>query len=292
MENILTVDVEEWFHPEALQHRFPPETWENQPSRVVPLVERLLDLFEEHNAKATFFILGWIAERHPDLVKRIAERGHEVATHSFSHRMATKLAPDVFKRDLLRSVNILEDVTGQQILGFRAPTFSVTRKTFWVFDVLAEAGLKYDSSVYPIWHDRYGIPDAPRTVFEVTTRSGATVIEFPMPTLRILGKNFPFGGGGYLRLFPLRFTSVAIRRFNASGFPAIVYMHPWEFDVGQPKVAMGKLQSLRHYGNINRNLQKVAYLLKAFEWTNFRDYLIRLKEGSHASIKKLNIEAI
>ena len=292
MKNILTVDVEEWFHPEALQHQFLPETWDAQPSRIVPLMERLLDLFDEQNARATFFVLGWVAEHHPKLVRQLVERGHEVATHSYGHRMATKLEPKTFKDDLLRSVKILQDITGQDILGFRAPTFSVTRQTFWVFDVLAEAGLKYDSSIYPIWHDRYGVPEAPRTVFEVETRSGAKIVEFPMPTLRIFGKNFPFGGGGYLRLFPLRFTTRAIRRFNKNGFPAIIYMHPWEFDAQQPKVPLGRLQSLRHYGNIKRNLSKVGYLLKTFEWTNFKTYLSQIKNKPDFEIKKLNIDAI
>ncbi len=292
MKNILTVDVEEWFHPEALQHLFPPETWDEQPSRIVPLMERLLDVFDAHNAKATFFVLGWVAEHHPELVRQLAERGHEVATHSYSHRMATKLDPKAFKDDLQRSVKILQDTTGRDVLGFRAPTFSVTKKTFWVFNILAESGLKYDSSIYPIWHDRYGIPDAPRSVFEVQTDNGASIIEFPMPTLRILGKNFPFGGGGYLRLFPLRFTTMAIRRFNKEGFPAIVFMHPWEFDPQQPKVKMGRLQSLRHYANIGRNLDKIGYLLKTFEWTNFADYLDQLKNQSDFKIKKLNINAI
>ena len=292
MKNILTVDVEEWFHPEALQHQFPPETWDAQPSRIVPLMERLLDLFDERNARATFFVLGWVAEHHPKLVRQLAERGHEVATHSYGHRMATKLEPKTFKDDLLRSIKILQDITGRDVLGFRAPTFSVTRQTLWVLDVLAEAGLKYDSSIYPIWHDRYGIPDAPRFVFEVETRSGAKIVEFPMPTLRIFGKNFPFGGGGYLRLFPLRFTTMAIRRFNKNGFPAIIYMHPWEFDAQQPKVPLGRLQALRHYGNISRNLSKVGYLLKTFEWTNFETYLSQIKNRPDFEIKKLNIDAI
>ncbi len=292
MKNILTVDVEEWFHPEALQHRFPPETWPNQPARIEPLMERLLDLFEEHGARATFFVLGWVAEHHAPLVRQMVERGHEVATHSYGHRMADKLEPERFKEDLNRSIEILQDITGKNILGFRAPTFSVSKKTFWVFDVLAEAGLRYDSSIYPIWHDRYGVPQAPRFVFEVQTHKGAKILEFPMPTLRFFGKNFPFGGGGYLRLFPLRFTTMAIRHFNKSGHPAIIYMHPWEFDTDQPKVAMGRLQSLRHYGNIGRNFQKVTALLKSFKWTNFQNYLKELEKDETLEIKKLNIDAI
>ncbi len=292
MKNILTVDVEEWFHPEALQHLFPRQTWHEQPSRLVPLVEGLLDLFEEYGARATFFVLGWVAEHHAPLIRQMVDRGHEVATHSYSHRMADKLNAKAFEEDLKRSVKILQDITGKEVLGFRAPTFSVTRKTFWVFDVLAKLGLKYDSSIYPIWHDRYGVPDAPRFVFEVETHSGAKILEFPMPTLRLLGKNFPFGGGGYLRLFPLRFTMMAIRRFNKCGYPAIIYMHPWEFDDDQPKVPMGRLQALRHYGNIGKNFQKVATLLKTFEWTNFETYFYQIKNDGTLPIKKLNIDAI
>lgn len=291
MKNILTVDVEEWFHPEALQHRFPAEQWDNQPSRVVPLVERLLALFNEYGAKATFFVLGWVAEKHPQMVRRIVDEGHEVASHSYRHRMVTQMTPTEFKEDLQRSLHVLQDIMGKPVLGFRAPTFSITKKSFWAYEILAESGVKYDSSIYPIWHDRYGVPDAPRSVFEVETGNGANLIEFPMPTIKIFGKNFPFGGGGYLRLFPLKFTTMAIRKFNKEGYPAIVYMHPWEFDSDQPKINMGALQSFRHYGNISKNLRKVRRLLQSFEWTNFSDYLnmVKLQNDANLPIKKLNM---
>ncbi len=289
MKNILTVDVEEWFHPEALQHLFPREKWDEQPARVEPLVERLLQVFAEHGARATFFVLGWVAQKHPQLVRRIVEQGHEVASHSFSHRMVTKMTPEEFEKDLKQSVKVLHDITGQAVLGFRAPTFSITKESFWAYRVLVNEGFEYDSSIYPIWHDRYGVPDAPRSAYWVEVENGRRILEFPMPTLRFGSKNFPFGGGGYLRIFPLLFTRRAIKKFNAEGQPAIVYMHPWEFDVDQPRVRLGKLQSIRHYANIGRNENKLRRLLKEFEWMSFKEYLLQVKSNPELPVKKLNL---
>ncbi|NOX88781.1 MAG: DUF3473 domain-containing protein [Calditrichaeota bacterium] len=292
MKNILTVDVEEWFHPEALQHLFPVERWKEQPARVEPLVDRLLELFAKFDARATFFVLGWVAEQHPKLIRRIVEAGHEVASHSYGHRMVTKMKPAEFREDLQRSVQILQNITGKKVSGFRAPTFSITRENLWAFDILTESGLLYDSSIYPIWHDRYGVPDAPRTTFIVEGSNGSDIYEFPMPTLRILGKNFPFGGGGYLRIFPLKFTTLAIKKFNRQGFPAIIYMHPWEFDRDQPRLKLGRLREFRHYGNISKNIDKLSHLLKTFEWVGFADYLKILREDKKLPIKKLNLRAV
>ncbi len=289
MKNILSVDVEEWFHPEALQHLFPEETWNEQPLRVEPLIERLLDVFARHQAKATFFVLGWVAEKYPNLIKKMVAQGHEVASHSYSHRMITKMSPREFKEDLHRSLDVLQNISGEKVLGFRAPTFSVTKKTFWAYPILIDAGLQYDSSVYPIWHDRYGVPEAPRSVYAVRLENGQSILEFPMPTLKAFGKNFPFGGGGYLRLFPLRFTMMAIRKFNKEGYPAIMYMHPWEFDTQQPKVKMGRVQSFRHYGRIAQNFSKLERLLSAYEWTNFAEYLSIVQKDARFPIKVLNL---
>lgn len=273
IENILSVDVEEWFHPEALQYQFPTEIWSEQAYRVDMNVEKLLALFDEKNVKATFFTLGWVANEHPDMVRKIVDNGHEIASHSLMHRMVTKLTPEEFEKDLSESVKILEDVSGQKVLGFRAPTFSVVEKTFWAWDVMLKLGLKYDSSVYPIWHDRYGVPGAPRSQYIARENGAAALTEFPMSTMRFLGKNVPFGGGGYLRIFPNWFTEMGIRSVNKEGIPAIMYMHPWEFDTEQPKLKLGKLQTLRHYYNIDKNLLKLGQLLDKFEWTSFKEIL-------------------
>ncbi|MBD3226425.1 MAG: DUF3473 domain-containing protein [Caldithrix sp.] len=273
MKHILSVDVEEWFHPEAVHHLFPNENWQELDERVTHNVLRLLDLFEKREVTATFFILGWIARQHPELVKRIAEAGHEIASHGNQHRMLTKMNKDEFREDLKTSKDILQDVIGQQVIGFRAPTFSLVKETRWAWSVMVDLGFRYDSSVYPIWHDRYGIPDAPRFAYTAFQKNGQSLIEFPMPTLRILGKNIPFGGGGYLRLLPLPFTKMAIRRFHSLRQPSIIYVHPWEFDDDQPRLNLGAVQKWRHYHNIDKNLARLGRLLQNYQWVSFKDFL-------------------
>jgi len=275
MNNILSIDVEEWFHPEAVQHLFPPESWDDRESRVEENVEKLLALFELKKTKATFFVLGWTARKYPQLIKKMAESGHEVATHGNSHRMVTKLTPDAFREDLAESISIIQDITGEKVFGFRAPTFSIVKETQWAWEIMLELGIEYDSSVYPIWHDRYGIPDAPRHPYIALEKEQRKLIEFPMPTLKIAGKNFPFGGGGYLRIFPLSFTKYAIKKFNKEGLPAIIYAHPWEFDAEQPHLELGTIQTWRHYYNINNNLKKLDILLARFDWISFKDFIAR-----------------
>ncbi len=271
--NILSVDVEEWFHPEAVRHRFPFESWPEQPRRVAGNVIKLLDLFDRHQAKATFFTLGWVAGQEPEMIREIVRRGHEIASHSHLHRMITTLTPDSFRSDLRQSIDILEQISGQKVIGFRAPTFSVVKETFWALDILAAENLVYDSSIYPIMHDRYGVPNAPRQPYPVFSTGDKRLTEFPMPTLRIFGKNIPFGGGGYMRLFPLFYTAAGIRRYNKTGQAAILYMHPWEFDADQPKLDMGFVQKFRHYHNIKENLNRLDVLLRIGTWISFRDYL-------------------
>lgn len=273
MNNILSVDIEEWFHPEAIQHLFESDSWESNETRVEANVNILLNLFNRKNATATFFVLGWVARKHPKMIKKIIEEGHEIASHGNSHKMITQLSPKEFEKDLQESIRILEDVTGQKVLGFRAPTFSIVKETQWAWEIMLKLGLKYDSSVYPIWHDRYGIPDAPRSYYTCLEKDGQQLLEFPMPTLKIFHKNFPFGGGGYLRIFPLWFTRYAIKKFNQEGKPAIIYMHPWEFDPNQPKLELGFLQGKRHYYNISKNKLKLTKLLDIYSWTSFQDYI-------------------
>jgi polysaccharide deacetylase family protein (PEP-CTERM system associated) len=272
-KNILSVDVEEWFHPEALQHLYPEETWDSQEQRIEKNVELLLDLFAEKEVTATFFIIGWAAQKHPQMVRKIISAGHEVANHSNKHNMVTKLTPEIFHKDIVDSQKILQDISGQKVIGYRAPTFSVVKETFWAWEILLEQGFKYDSSVYPILHDRYGEPGAPRKPYIALQKDDKALIEFPMPAIRFLSKNFPFGGGGYLRIFPLSFTSFAVKKFIRKDRPAIIYAHPWEFDTGQPKLNLGKIQTWRHYYNIKNNLKKLSVLLERFEWTSFKDYI-------------------
>ncbi len=273
MKNILSIDVEEWFHPEAVQHLFPANSWDERESRVEENVEKLLALFDSQNTKATFFVLGWTARKFPQLIKKMAAAGHEVATHGNSHRMVTKLTPDEFREDLAESISVIQEISGEKVLGFRAPTFSIVKETQWAWEIMLELGIEYDSSVYPIWHDRYGIPDAPRHLYIALEKKSRKLIEFPMPTLKIGNKNLPFGGGGYLRIFPLSFTKYAIKKFNKEKLPAIIYAHPWEFDMEQPRLKLGTIQTWRHYYNINRNLKKLETLLVHFEWTSFKDFM-------------------
>ncbi len=273
MHNILSVDVEDWFHPEALQHLFPYSSWSGLESRVNKNVEMLLQLFSDKGVQATFFTLGWVAQRDPALIKKIVEQGHEIASHGNRHKMVTKMSPQEFEKDLGESINILEDASGKKVLGFRAPTFSVVKDTFWSFEIMAKLGLVYDSSVYPIWHDRYGVPDAPRREYKAYESNGKTITEFPMSTVKILGKNVPFGGGGYLRIYPNWLTIKAINAVNKDGLPAIVYIHPWEFDKEQKRLDLGKVQTWRHYHNIEKNFGKLAELLDRFSWTNFENII-------------------
>ncbi len=269
--NILSVDVEEWFHPEAVQHNFPIEIWNEQESRVERNVEYLLDLFAEKQATATFFTLGWVAEQHPGLIRKIVNNGHEIASHGYSHQMITKMTPEIFRKDTDRSIKVLEDISGQKVLGFRAPTFSIVEKTFWAWEIMLDLGLKYDSSVYPIWHDRYGVPNAPRAPYIAYEKNGESIIEFPMSTLKFFGKNIPFGGGGYLRIFPGWLTKASIKTLNKKEKHAIVYVHPWEFDTLQPEIKLTTLQNWRHYYNIKNNLRKLAEILDLSDWTSFKN---------------------
>ncbi len=200
--------------------------------------------------------------------------------------MVTKMSPEEFEIDLGDSIKILEDTSGEKVLGFRAPTFSIIKETFWGFEIMEKLGLVYDSSVYPIWHDRYGVPEAPRIKYNVFENDKKVLTEFPMSTMKILGKNLPFGGGGYLRIYPNWLTKKAISSVNKEGIPAIMYMHPWEFDNGQERLDLGKVQTWRHYYNIDRNLTKLSELLEQYSWTSFKK-LIQENE-KHKEILILN----
>lgn len=262
--NAFSVDVEDYFQVSAFENIIRFEEWDEYQLRVVPNTELIVRILAEHGVKATFFVLGWIAEKCPSLIKYIHGEGHEVGSHGYNHRLIYKQSPEEFRHDLRRSVKILQDITGTPVRIYRAPSYSITKRSLWAFRVLAEEGIMFDSSVFPIIHDRYGIPDASRFIYNVNEGSEDLVKEFPLSTLRMFGHNFPVAGGGYLRLFPYIVTRFGIKKINSEGHPAIVYVHPWELDPGQPRMKVNGLTRFRHYCNLASVEPKVRKLLKEF----------------------------
>ena len=262
--NALSVDVEDYFQVSALAPVIDRASWEQRECRVVRNVERLLDLFAHRGAHATFFTLGWVAERYPALVKRIVADGHELASHGYAHLRASDQSRAEFEQDVRRARALLEDLGGRRVQGYRAPSFSIGESNPWAFDVLLDAGYRYSSSVYPVRHDHYGSPDSPRFAYDV--RPGLR--EIPLTTTRMLGRNLPAGGGGYFRLAPYRLSRWAIRRVNTiDRQPAIFYMHPWEIDPDQPRIAGTDLKTrFRHYINLDKTEPRLDRLLRDFRW--------------------------
>lgn len=248
------------------------ENWPGFESRVERNTHRILDLLDEYGIKATFFVLGWVAEYYPKLVRDIYNRGHEVGSHGYNHRLIYDLTLQEFRDDLRRSKSIIEDAIGQRIIGYRATSYSITRQTLWALDLLIEEGFLYDSSIFPIYHDRYGYPEFSRFAVTVQRPGGGNILEVPPSTIRFMGRNIPIAGGGYLRLFPIRFTEWVIHRLNEKeGQPAIIYIHPWEIDMEQPRINGRRLSVLRHYINIETTMNKLYYLLKIFKFGPLRE---------------------
>jgi polysaccharide deacetylase family protein (PEP-CTERM system associated) len=268
MQNVMSVDVEDWFCVYNLSRLIPYSDWDKCESRVQRNTEQLLDLFAKHGVEATFFVLGWVADRFPDLVKEIERRGHELASHGYSHRLLTFMQPEEFRVDLLRSLEVLSKATTQEVRGFRAPSFSLTRRTMWAADILKESGIQYDSSVFPAqFHPDYGIPDADLRPHQLT--EGLT--ELPMGVARMFGRNIPCCGGGYFRLYPYALTRRLMRRCNAQGRAVMFYLHPWEMDPGQPRVeGMSWSKRFRHYNNLEKTGQRLERLLGDFPFTSAR----------------------
>ena len=261
----LTVDVEDYFQVEAFAGIIDRGDWDSLPRRVVRNTDRLLDLFAEAGVSGTFFTLGWVAERHPELVRRIVRDGHELASHGSDHYRIDRQSQEEFRLDIRRSKAVLEDIGGTAVAGYRAPTFSVGANTHWAHAILAEEGFRYSSSVFPIAHDLYGVPQAPRHPF----RPFPGFVEIPMTTLRLFGRNFPTSGGGWFRLLPYAATRTALRRAGSELRTACVfYLHPWEIDPGQPRQIRAPLRSrLRHYVNLGRTEGRLRRLLRDFRWT-------------------------
>jgi len=263
--NAMTVDVEDYFQVEALSAAVPRKDWDAIPSRVEIGADRLLELFARSRVKATFFVLGWIAERHPAMIRRIVESGHELASHGVQHVRADRQTRDQFRADVRRSKKMLEDIGGVAVKGYRAATFSIGASNLWTHDVLAEEGFAYSSSIYPIAHDLYGMPDAPRAPFFAGKKG---LLEVPLTTLRLFGRNWPSSGGGYFRLLPYAMSRWSLGRVNArEGRAAVFYLHPWEIDPGQPRVPGLSLKSgFRHYLNLARMERRLERLLGDFAW--------------------------
>ena len=261
--NVMTVDVEDYFHASAFDRVVPRPSWSECESRVVRNTHRLLGLFDGYGVKGTFFMLGWVAERFPSLVREIGSCGHELASHGFHHQQIYNLTRDQFRDDVRRAKATIEDACGGPIRGYRAPSFSIVRSSLWALDVLIEEGHLYDSSIFPIHHDRYGIPDAP-PLPHVIARSAGSIVEVPASTTRIGHLNVPVAGGGYFRLLPYAFTRWGIARLNAAGQPAMFYIHPWEIDPDQPRLATSRTTAWRHYANLDETLTRLEWLVQDF----------------------------
>jgi polysaccharide deacetylase family protein (PEP-CTERM system associated) len=271
--NAMTIDVEDYFHVSNFERVVTPESWSGRESRVERNTDRLLGIFADAGVTATFFVLGWVGERFPHLVRRIADAGHEVASHGYAHRLIFDQSPQEFRDDVRRAKALLEDACGARVDGYRAPSFSVTERSLWALDVLIDEGYRYDSSVYPIHHDRYGIPSAPRHP-HVMQRARGSLVEVPGSTVHIGNMNLPIGGGGYFRILPYGWTRWGIRHVNrVEQRPTVFYLHPWEIDPDQPQLPAGRVARFRHYRNLHRTESRLRALLKDFRFGPIRELL-------------------
>jgi polysaccharide deacetylase family protein (PEP-CTERM system associated) len=263
--NYLTIDVEDYFQVAAFEKVILPASWDGFVSRVERNTYVILDLLDTYRVKGTFFIVGWTAERYPDMVKAIAARGHEIGCHSYLHQKVYNLTPETFRQDTKRAKDILEEITGRPIIGYRAPTYSITQKSLWALDILQELGFMWDSSIFPVLHDNYGIPDAPRFEYKLPKHD---LKEYPISTALFLGRKVPVAGGGYFRIFPYWFTKFALRKINSQeNKPFIFYFHPWEIDPNQPRVGdAGWKSRFRHYCNLDKTEDRLKRLLQDFQF--------------------------
>ncbi len=281
MRNALSFDVEEYFQVSNFAGVAPVERWPEFETRLHVGVDRILELLAERGVRATFFVLGWNAERHAGVVRRIADQGHEIASHGMSHRLVYELSEAAFREEAGRSKRLLEDLIGRPVLGYRAPSFSITKRSLFALDVLLELGYRYDSSIFPIRHHRYGIPGAPRAPHRVGRDGG--LLEFPPLAVRVLGANVPLAGGGYFRLLPIGLVIAGIRKANREGIPAMTYLHPWELDPDQPRLEGSPIARFRHYVNLSRTREKLERLLAAIPFDTAAAVLDLAMNGTGSS---------
>jgi polysaccharide deacetylase family protein (PEP-CTERM system associated) len=278
IENAMTVDVEDYFHVSAFADEIDRLDWSNMESRVTQNTEHLLKIFSDYGINATFFVLGWVADRYPSLVRNIADEGHEVACHGYSHQLIYNQSIETFKEETQRAKGILEDIVQRPVIGYRAASYSITQKSIWALDVLAEAGFKYDSSIFPIHHDRYGMPDTPKLPYSLSTTKGNSLVEFPLSTVNIFGYRLPIAGGGYFRLYPYSLSKIALASINQyQNQPFIFYLHPWEIDPEQPRIKASALSKFRHYSNLGKCERRLRRLLADFQFNTVEKVLIDCK---------------
>lgn len=266
IRNALTVDVEDYFHVSAFSECIDQKNWDSHPLRVEKNTRRLLDLFDQYAVRATFFVLGWVAERTPNLVMEIAARGHEVASHGYSHQLVYNQTPDTFRKETLHSKYLLEEIIQAPVRGYRAASYSITEQSRWALDILAEAGFDYDSSIFPVYHDRYGIPNAEVYPHQLETPKGHQLLEFPLSTATIFNYRLPVAGGGYFRLYPYALTKAGLNQINRRQMPFIFYLHPWEIDPEQPRIDAGWVSRFRHYNNLGKCEPRLACLMRDFRF--------------------------
>jgi polysaccharide deacetylase family protein (PEP-CTERM system associated) len=275
--NALTIDVEEYFHVSAFEQIVTSEDWPAYESRVEQTTGRLLEHFSEAGAKATFFVLGWVAERHPGLVRTIRAAGHEVASHGYAHQVLTALTPSQFRDDVRRAKQILEGILGEPVLGYRAPSFTIMEETVWALRILVEEGYVYDSSIVPVWHDRYGLHGANPHCHRLMTAAGP-IWEIPPSTLPIRKMRLPVAGGGYFRLWPYRLLRRWLRTIESAGHPLVVYLHPWEIDPGQPRLRVPALSRYRHYLNLHKTEARLIRLLHDFRFGSICETIAPIRQ--------------
>ncbi len=274
MINAMTVDVEDYFQVSAFESHIDRSEWDSLPHRVEQNTLRILDLFDQHQVKATFFTLGWVAERYPQLIRRIVDEGHELASHGYQHTRVTEQTPDQFRQDLRLSKQILEDLGGHSIVGYRAASYSIGAKNLWALEILEEEGFQYSSSIYPVKHDLYGMPDAPRFAFRPD--NAPKLLEIPITTLKLFGRNMPCGGGGFFRLYPYQFSKWAYRYINANEKqPGIFYFHPWEIDPEQPRQQNLSFKTrFRHSLNLGKMQNRLNHLMDDFAWDTMQNVFL------------------
>ncbi|WP_295718470.1 XrtA system polysaccharide deacetylase [uncultured Halovibrio sp.] len=271
--NALTIDVEDYFHVAALSEVISPEDWSSMEYRCEANTDRLLEIFDNAGVKGTFFVLGWVAEKSPALVRRIAAAGHEIASHGYSHQLVYNQTPEVFREETIKSKALLEDQVQQPVNGYRAASYSITNESRWALDILAEAGFTWDSSIFPVHHDRYGMPGTPRWPHRLTTDKGYELTEFPLTTLKLAGYTLPIAGGGYFRLYPYGFSRWGLARANREGQPFIFYLHPWEIDPEQPRFNVSRFSKFRHYNNLDKCEARLKKLVNDFNFTTVANVL-------------------